>query len=55
VLHVALLISLESSWWVEVHWFGLRQFGATMWKSLIIELFSQWKLNKIETKNCIGI
>jgi hypothetical protein len=32
-----------------VHWLGLRLFGATMWKLLIIESFSQWKLNKIET------
>jgi hypothetical protein len=26
-----------------------------MWKILITEPFSQWKLNKIETENCIGI
>jgi hypothetical protein len=26
-----------------------------MWKILIIESFSQRKLNKIETENCIGI
>jgi hypothetical protein len=25
-----------------------------MWKLLIIESFSQWKLNKIETENYIG-
>jgi hypothetical protein len=42
----------ESSW---LHPLGLRLFGATMWKLLIIESFSQWKLNKIETENCIGI
>jgi len=34
-----------------VHWLGLRLFGATMWKLLVIEPFSQWKLNKIETEN----
>jgi hypothetical protein len=34
---------------------GLRLFGATCGKLLIIEPFSQWKLNKIETENCIGI
>ncbi len=57
VLHVTLLISLESSQWVGVHWlgFGLRLFGATVWKLLIIEAFSQWKLNKMKTENCIGI
>jgi hypothetical protein len=38
-----------------VHQLGLRVFGATMWKLLIIEPFSQQKLNKIETENCIGI
>ncbi len=30
-------------------------FGAMVWKLLIIEPFSPWKLNKIETENCIGI
>ncbi len=39
----------QSSPWLRVHWFGLRLFGATKWKLLIIESFSQWKLNKIET------
>ncbi len=54
MFHVVLLVSLESSpWWVEVHRVGLRLFGVTMWKLLIIEPFSQWKLNKII--NCIGI
>jgi hypothetical protein len=33
----------------------LKLFGATMWKLLIIEPFSERKLNKIETKNYIGI
>jgi hypothetical protein len=53
-LHVAFLISSESSWWVEVHQFGLRLFEATMWKLLIIEPFFQSKSNRIETENCIG-
>jgi hypothetical protein len=54
MFRVVLLVSLESSRrWVEVHRVGLRLFGATVWKLLIIEPFSQWKLNKIE--NCIGI
>jgi hypothetical protein len=39
----------QSSPWLRVHWFGLRLFGATKWKLLIIESFSQRKLNKIET------
>ncbi len=34
---------------------GLRLFGTTLWKLLIIEPFSQWKLNKIKTENCTGI
>jgi len=55
VLHIALLVSLESCQWVGVHWFGLRFFGAMVWKLLIIEPFSPWKLNKIETENYIGI
>jgi len=36
-----------------VHWLGLRPFGATLCKLLIIEPFSQWKLNNIETANCM--
>jgi hypothetical protein len=31
------------------------RFGATVWKLLIIEPFSQWKLNQIESENSIGI
>jgi hypothetical protein len=54
-LHVVFLISLESSWWMRVHWLCLRLFGATMWKLLIIEPFFQSKLIKIETENCIRI
>jgi hypothetical protein len=34
---------------------GLRLFGATVWKPLIIEWFFQWKLNIIEIENCIEI
>jgi hypothetical protein len=52
----ALVSSKKSFWWVGVHWLVLRLFRATVWrKLLIIESFSQWKLNKIETENCIGI
>jgi hypothetical protein len=47
------------SWYLskalDVHWFGLRVFGVSMCKFLIIEPFFQWKLNKIETESCIGI
>jgi hypothetical protein len=50
-----ILVSLESSGWVRVHWLGLRLFEAMVWKLLIIEPFSQWKLNKIKTENGIGI
>jgi hypothetical protein len=53
--HVALLVSWESSRWLGVHRLGLRLFGATVWKLLIIESFSQWKLNKIKIENYIGI
>jgi hypothetical protein len=38
------LVSSESSQWIVVHWLGLRLFGAMVWKLLIIEPFSQWKL-----------
>jgi hypothetical protein len=38
-----------------VHWLGLKLFGAMVEKLLIPEPFSQWKLNKIETENCIQI
>jgi hypothetical protein len=53
--HAALLICSEISCWVWVHWLALRLFGAMVWKLLIIEPFSQWKLNKIKTENCIRI
>ncbi len=55
MLHVVFLISSESSWWVPLHRLGLRLFGATMWKLLIIEPFFQWEQNKIETENFIRI
>jgi hypothetical protein len=55
LIDATLLVSSETSWWVGVHWLGLGLFGATVWKLLIIEQFSQWKLNKIETENCIWI
>jgi hypothetical protein len=38
-----------------VHRLGFKLFGATVWELLIIELFSQWQLNKIKTENCIEI
>jgi hypothetical protein len=34
-----LLASSESSRWVRVNWLGLRLFGATVWKLLIINPF----------------
>jgi hypothetical protein len=40
---------------VRVHPFPLSLFRAMAWKLLIIELFSQWELNKIKTENCIWI
>ncbi len=49
-----LSMSKGASTWSQ-HWLDLRLFGATVWKLLIIEPFSQWKLNKIETENCTGI
>jgi hypothetical protein len=54
-LHVVLLVSSESSGWVGVHQLGLRLFGAMGWKLLIIEPFSQWKLNKIDIENFIYV
>jgi len=55
VLHTILLVSLESSERVRVHQLGLKLFGVTMWKPMIIEPFSQWKLNKLKTENYIGM
>jgi hypothetical protein len=37
-----------------MHRLGLRLFGPMVWKLLIIDPFSQRKLNKIEIKNFIG-
>jgi len=54
-LHVVFLVSSESSRRMGVHQFGLRFFGVMVWKLLIIEPFSQWKLYKIKTENYIGI
>jgi hypothetical protein len=34
---------------------GVTLFGATVWKPLIIESFSQLKLSIIEIEDCIGI
>ncbi len=49
-LHMVLIVSLKHFqwWWLWVHQLGLRLFGVYVWKLLIIEPFSQWKL-------CIGI
>jgi hypothetical protein len=41
--------------WLGSHPLGLRLFGAMVWKLSIIESFFQWKLNKLQTENCIGI
>jgi hypothetical protein len=54
-LHVALLVSLENSRLIGLHWFGSRLFEATEWKLLITEPFFQQKLNKIKTENRVGI
>jgi len=50
-----LLVSSESFLWVLVHQHGWRLFRAMVWRLLIIESFSQWKLNQIKIKNCIEI
>jgi hypothetical protein len=55
MVHATLLVASKSFQWVGVHRLGLKLFGATVWKLLIIEPFSQWKLNKIEIENYIGI
>ncbi len=47
-------MSKGASTWSQ-HWLDLRLFGAMVWKLLIIEPFSQWKLKKIETENCTRI
>jgi hypothetical protein len=48
----ALLVSSESSQWlVGVHWLGLRLFGATVQKLLIIEPFFQSKSNQNQNQN----
>ncbi len=53
LLHAALLVSLESSWWVG----GVHRLYWVGWKILllIIEPFFHWKLNEMETENCIEI
>jgi hypothetical protein len=55
MLHATLLVASKSCQWVGVPQLGLKLFGATVWKLLIIESFSQWKLNKIKIENYIGI
>jgi hypothetical protein len=39
----------------RVHQLGLRLFGATVWKLLIIKQVIQWKLNKIKIESYIVI
>ncbi len=55
MLHARLLVASKSFQWFGVHWLGSKLFGATMRKLLIIEPFSQWKLNKIKIENYIEI
>ncbi len=55
VIHVELVVSLESCTWVWVHQFGLKLFWVMVWKLLIIAPFCQWKWHKIEIENYIGI
>ncbi len=50
-----LSISLKSSRWVGVQGLVLRLFGAMVCKLLIIEPFSQWKINKVKIENYITI
>jgi hypothetical protein len=56
VLHVALLVSLESSWWVkaciDLVWDYLELQCASYW---LLNHFFNWKLNRIETESCIGV
>jgi hypothetical protein len=52
MLHVVLIVSSKHFWWrLKVHQLGLRLFGIRVWKLLIIEPFSQWKLNLIKIEN----
>ncbi len=51
MLHAALLMSLESSWWIV----GCTHLVWDSLKLLINESFSQWKLNQLKTQNYIGI
>jgi hypothetical protein len=51
-----LLLFSESSGWVGVHRLDLRLFGEVQCESYwLLNHFSQWKLSKIKTENCIGI
>jgi hypothetical protein len=48
----------KSSPWVGVHSLhSLRLFGTTMWKLLIIEIFSQWRKKKkvLEFRALLGV
>jgi hypothetical protein len=54
-LHVVVLVYFKSSWWcVGVHQLGLRLVGATVWK-LDYWIIFLMRINKIKTKNYIGI
>jgi hypothetical protein len=58
VLHAVLLASLRklSMSRGALTWFDLRLFESAVWKmSTSIELFFEWKLNKIKTEYYIGI
>jgi hypothetical protein len=46
---------MKSSWWVRVHQLGLRLFEAMVVEAIVIELFSQLKLNNIGNENCLEI
>jgi hypothetical protein len=49
--HAVLSVSSESFWWVAVQQLGLKLFVGMVWKLLlIIEPYSQWKLDKIQTE-----
>ncbi len=45
MLQIALLVSLESSWWGGLHWLCSMTFGLAMQKFLNIEWFLCWRIN----------
>jgi hypothetical protein len=44
-LHVAFLVSMESSWWLREHQLGLRLFEA-----MVVEVIDYWTIFSIKTK-----